>query len=75
MRVTRKRREFGFDVSYIDKDPSDQYQDYKATRLPHMFKKKVLEVGLQAANKMKVRDSDILTFPGIQFLDLLQQND
>ena len=56
--MTKQRREFGLEnFSLIDKDAGDQTTDLKVNQknntMPLTTRKKVLEIGLQAANKMK----------------------
>lgn len=57
MRISRTRREFGSDgFSLIDKDAGEQPLDIKPVKnMAYITKRKVLEIGLQAANTMKVK--------------------
>ena len=52
MRITRTRRDFGTDgFSFIDRDAGEQPIDLKPQKnIAYVTKKKVLEIGLQAAN-------------------------
>lgn len=55
IRVSRPRREFGLDGhSFIERDAGESNTEIKITKSGSYFtKKKVLEMGLQAANQMK----------------------
>lgn len=58
VRVTKQRREFGSEsVQMIQKDALDNTWDLKQTSKSgqgaYFNKRKVLEIGLQAANQMK----------------------
>jgi len=55
IRVSRPRREFGIDMghSYIERDAGESNVEIKITKTGYFTKKKVLEMGLQAANQMK----------------------
>ena len=57
VRISRVRREFGFEnYSFIERDAGEQPIDVKPTKnMNYVTKRKVLEIGLQAANQMKVR--------------------
>lgn len=57
MRVTMKRKEYGNDnIQFIDKEPGEATQDLKTFQKGggqvYMPKRRELEIGLQAANKM-----------------------
>ena len=55
MRVSRPRREYGLDgFSFIERDAGEQGLEIKVTKTGYFTKKKVLEIGLQAANQIKV---------------------
>lgn len=57
MRVTRQRKEFGAEnFSFIERDAGEQPQNIPPSKnnFNYVTKRKVLELGLQAANKMKV---------------------
>jgi hypothetical protein len=54
IRVSRPRREYGTDGhSFIERDAGESNMEIKITKLGFFSKRKVLEMGLQAANKMK----------------------
>jgi hypothetical protein len=55
IRVSRPRKEFGLDGhSFIEREAAGEpITEIKITRAGYFTKKKVLEIGLQAANKMK----------------------
>jgi hypothetical protein len=55
VRISRPRRDFGHEgFSYIERDAGESNMEIKVTKTGYFTKKKVLEIGLQAANKMKV---------------------
>lgn len=55
MRISRPRMEFGIEnLNYIERDAGESNMEIKVTKTGYFTKKKVLEIGLQAANKMKV---------------------
>lgn len=55
IRVSRPRKEFGIDgYSFIERDAGESNMEIKISKVGYFTKKKVLEMGLQAANKMKV---------------------
>jgi len=59
MRISRPRREFGHEgISYIERDAGESNYEIKVTKTGYFTKKRVLEIGLQAANKMKVTNSN-----------------
>lgn len=54
IKVSRPRREFGLDGhSFIERDAGESNTEIKITKTGYFTKKKVLEMGLQAANRMK----------------------
>ncbi len=54
IRVSRPRREFGLDGhTFMERDAGESNMEIKITKTGYFTKKKVLEMGLQAANKMK----------------------
>ena len=54
MRISRQRKEFGFEgFSFIDKDGTENIAEIKSQRQYIGGKKKILDIGLQAANQMK----------------------
>lgn len=54
IRVSRARREFGLDGhTFMERDAGESNMEIKITKAGYFTKKKVLEMGLQAANKMK----------------------
>ena len=66
--MTRPRREFGNEnYSYIERDAGEQQTNIQASKnnFTYVTKRKVLEMGLQAANKMKVRILSLNYFLGI----------
>jgi hypothetical protein len=53
--VSRPRKEFGLDGhNFIERDAGESNMEIKITKTGYFTKKKVLEMGLQAANKMMV---------------------
>ena len=55
IRISRQRREFGYEgFSYIDREAGESNMEIKVAKTGYFTKKKVLEMGLQAANKIKV---------------------
>ena len=51
IRVSRQRRDFGLDGhSLIERDAGESNMEIKITKTGYFTKKKVLEMGLQAAN-------------------------
>lgn len=55
MRISRPRKEFGHEgFNYIDREAGESNLEIKVTKTGFFTKKKVLEIGLQAANRMKV---------------------
>lgn len=55
IRISRQRREFGYEgFSYIERDAGESNMEIKVAKTGYFTKKKVLEMGLQAANKIKV---------------------
>ena len=57
MRVTRPRKEFALDnYSFIEREAGEQPINIPQSKnnFTYVTKRKVLEIGLQAANKMKV---------------------
>jgi hypothetical protein len=53
MRISRKRNEFAGDFSLIDREGGENWIDVKPTRnMNYMLQKKILDIGLQAANRM-----------------------
>ena len=55
VRVSRPRKEFGLDGhNFIERDAGESNMEIKITKTGYFTKKKVLEMGLQAANKMMV---------------------
>lgn len=51
IRISRPRREFGHEgFSYIERDAGESNMEIKVTKTGYFTKKKVLEIGLQAAN-------------------------
>ena len=61
MRISRKRAEFGYEgLGLTDRDGGDgNAHDIKPQKQTNMskFQKRILEIGLQAANKMKTFSS------------------
>lgn len=56
MRVSRPRKDFGHDGgNYIERDAGESNMEIKVTKTGYFTKKRVLEIGLQAANQMKVK--------------------
>ena len=57
MRITRTRRDFGSDgTNFIERDAGEQPIDIKSQKnVLYVTKRKELDIGLQAANQMKVR--------------------
>lgn len=56
MRITKQRKEFGNDAApFMDKDANDSCIDLKAPtkNILYVTYKKTLDIGLQAAHKMK----------------------
>ncbi len=55
IRIFRPRKEFGLDDhSFIEREAAgDSSTEIKITKTGYFTKKKVLEIGLQAANQMK----------------------
>lgn len=63
VRISRPRRDFGHEgFSYIERDAGESNMEIKVTKTGYFTKKKVLEIGLQAANKMKVISNKALYF-------------
>lgn len=61
VRVSRPRKEFGLDAyNFTERDAGEGYNEIKVTKTGYFTKKKVLEIGLQAANKMMVTTINIL---------------
>jgi hypothetical protein len=55
IRISRPRRDFGHEgFSYIDREAGESNVEIKVAKTGYFTKKKVLEIGLQAANKMLV---------------------
>jgi hypothetical protein len=53
IRISRPRRDFGHESSnYIDRDAGESNLEIKVAKTGYFTRKKVLEIGLQAANKM-----------------------
>ncbi len=51
LRISRQRREFGLDgISFIERDAGESNMEIKIVKSGHYVRKKVLEMGLQAAN-------------------------
>jgi hypothetical protein len=51
MRISRPRKEFGIEGgSFIERDAGESNFEIKVTKTGYFTKKKVLEIGLQAAN-------------------------
>jgi hypothetical protein len=60
MRISRPRKEFGHEgFSFIDREAGESNVEIKVTKAGYFTKKKVLEIALQAANKMKVNSNHI----------------
>lgn len=58
MRISRPRKDFGHEgFSYIERDAGESNLEIKVTKTGYFTKKKVLEIGLQAANRMKVNSN------------------
>ena len=58
MRISRLRRDFGMEpITYIERDAQGEqpYGNKPGNNMPISIKKKVLEIGLQAANEIIVR--------------------
>ena len=55
IRISRPRRDFGHEgISFIDREAGESNLEIKVAKTGYFTKKKVLEIGLQAANKMLV---------------------
>ena len=55
LRVSRPRKEFGLEGhNFIERDAGESNMEIKITKTGYFTKKKVLEMGVQAANRMKV---------------------
>lgn len=51
MRISRPRKDFGIEGgSFIERDAGESNYEIKVTKTGYFTKKKVLEIGLQAAN-------------------------
>ena len=77
IRVSRPRKEFGLEGhSFVERDAGESNVEIKITKTGYFTKKKVLEMGLQAANKMKVSIISIEYYHCVEILfsNLLQQN-
>ena len=84
IRVSRPRREFGTDGhSFIERDAGESNMEIKITKLGFFSKRKVLEMGLQAANKMKRFSSQtyynrmvnaIVQYDPQDFLDVMKKS-
>lgn len=60
IRISRQRREFGYEgVNLMDREAGESNLEIKVAKTGYFTKKKVLEIGLQAANKIKVPLSNL----------------
>ena len=76
MRVTRTRKDFGSEnVSYIERDAGEQPTNIAGSKqnFTYVTRRKVLDIGLQSANVMKVLFLQLMRIE-VPIADLLQQD-